>query len=1228
MPRHKRGGGSQHGSQRSNAAKTGSGGDSGNAVKASEKDGGGHGKSTTQGHDNAAKKQSTEKQVPAEDKPNKEEDQQMTEEAEKELVESWRQEIETRQAQLEELREANLKVARPSPADLKSLDSSVKKNTALVKKLRSSLFENQRTSILNDIKKLNLTKYIPEVAASLAAMAELKNADIQTAVAAASLLHQTYKEFHTPFREALQATLVSYQQNDRKIRINLRFFTQLVVSGVFEDSAISFVAETLEKIVSEDNQEHAYLMIIASFCKHCGGETAGLISRKQRQLAERYNVQLNRKLVFNESVVARINRCLVKYYKSLAAQLTKDHVAWQRMKKKNEIAIELKGELHPDKQAEADARTKAYEKLLSNTTTLSDILDQDMPELPEEEEDEMTSTSIDISNPFRVAEADGTTSHLWEDGETQGFYENLTDLRAHVPEMLFRVKTTDPPPADGGDEAKAESEESKVQDSEEKDEAEEVLDENDNEEEDENDGEQGDDIAPLPEEGDEAWSEGLAPTDPMLILLERLPTCVNRKSIDQLAIDFCALNNKSNRKRLALALFKVKRTRLDLVPFYARLVATLDPGYPDLAEDLVSHLQGEFRFFVRKKIQDNVESKIKNIRFLAELTKFRVCPAKVVLNCLTVLLRTFKYHDIDVACSLLETCGRFLYRSADTHVRTKRLLEIIQNKRTALHLDERQNAIIDNAILYCNPPDTPRLATKVRPPIHEYLRFLLYKQLNVNNVDTTLNTLRKFDWGNKEFHDYAVKCFIRVWKVKFGAMHQFAKLLSGISLYQEALGVKVVDAILEEIRLGMELSLPEFNQRRICTIRFLSELYTFRMVDAKAIFSVLYSLICFKPFDPPDNYFRCKLICTLLDGCGQYFRTGKSKGELNTFLVYFQRYLFTKMQPLPVDTEISVYDTMELLRPKMTLFQTLEEADEAVQEIEQKHREQMAKLNPNKDAQSVPNNQATPEQEQHENEDVEAEGSAESESDGSDGEAEGSDGEQTETEDIEEGDGEKVVFLGEGGEEEYEDDPEDDAFVEEYNKMMSETFEARRNETASAQVQKLDVAIPINLKGGKPKTVGEGPDGSKVMFTLLSRKGNKQEAKSLVVPVDSGLADRMLARQEAELQERERNKQFVMDYEKRALEQEMQDVSREYRPGNKQIAQKSRGRGQPRLTTRLFARGRGRGGPGTGRFKPGTQPAWKANPQDKDFEGSLLRDMGYGKEEGSYKGGEPVFNPE
>ena len=57
-------------------------------------------------------------------------------------------------------------------------------------------------------------------------------------------------------------------------------------------------------------------------------------------------------------------------------------------------------------------------------------------------------------------------------------------------------------------------------------------------------------------------------------------------------------------------------SRMDLIPFYARLVATLAPCMDDLAPTLVDILVRDFRFQVRKKDQIHIHSKIKNCRFI------------------------------------------------------------------------------------------------------------------------------------------------------------------------------------------------------------------------------------------------------------------------------------------------------------------------------------------------------------------------------------------------------------------------------------------------------------------------------------------------------------------------------------------------------------------------------------------------------------------------------------
>lgn len=93
-----------------------------------------------------------------------------------------------------------------------------------------------------------------------------------------------------------------------------------------------------------------------------------------------------------------------------------------------------------------------------------------------------------------------------------------------------------------------------------------------------------------------------------------------------------------------------------------------------------------------------------------------------------------------------------------------------------------------------------------------------------------------------------------------------------------------------------QVNQPKFNQRRISSAKFLGELYNYRMVESAVIFRTLFSFISFgvnqdgspSPLDPPEHLFRLRLVCTLLDTCGQYFDRGSSKRKLDCFLIYFQ----------------------------------------------------------------------------------------------------------------------------------------------------------------------------------------------------------------------------------------------------------------------------------------------------------------------------------------------------
>ena len=72
---------------------------------------------------------------------------------------------------------------------------------------------------------------------------------------------------------------------------------------------------------------------------------------------------------------------------------------------------------------------------------------------------------------------------------------------------------------------------------------------------------------------------------------------------------------------------------LDSIPYYSRLCATLSQYFTDIGDELVTLLVKEFYGLYRRGNQQRLESKIRNIRYLMELTKFKVAPDLVIFRC-------------------------------------------------------------------------------------------------------------------------------------------------------------------------------------------------------------------------------------------------------------------------------------------------------------------------------------------------------------------------------------------------------------------------------------------------------------------------------------------------------------------------------------------------------------------------------------------------------------------
>ncbi|CAG8831399.1 23766_t:CDS:2, partial [Racocetra persica] len=124
-------------------------------------------------------------------------------------------------------------------------------------------------------------------------------------------------------------------------------------------------------------------------------------------------------------------------------------------------------------------------------------------------------------------------------------------------------------------------------------------------------------------------------------------------------------------------------------------------------------------------------------------------------------------------------------------------------------------------------------------------------------------------------------------------------------------------------------------------------------------------------------------------------------------------------------------------------------------------------------------------------------------------EGEGSDDEQADTDEIEEVDDDTELVVHTNRQDKISLE-EDEEFEREFSRMMTESMESRKYERKPAM---LDVAIPMH-----PKSIDKAADhiDGSVSFTLLVKKGNKQQTKTIEVPAESALAVNTRSKQEAE----------------------------------------------------------------------------------------------------------------
>jgi len=236
-----------------------------------------------------------------------------------------------------------------------------------------------------------------------------------------------------------------------------------------------------------------------------------------------------------------------------------------------------------------------------------------------------------------------------------------------------------------------------------------------------------------------------------------------------------------------------------------------------------------------------------------------------------------------------------------------------------------------------------------------------------------------------------------------------------------------------------------------------------------------------------------------------------------------------------------VQDTLEPLRPKLQLFQSYQEALDAVSKMEKELLSKLAKVLPQDQVHSLgeisteTNNNSSlntiseldEEMQSLQVDDLDEDSDATITSDHEgDGDAQRNDSKSDNS--MVEGyavrHSPRVVKCD-----------EDEDFMKAFDSIMAESLQSRKQ----TQVIQHDMTVPVNMKRSQAQE--NGPN-SEIKFSLLIKKGNKPTLQPLRIPVTEQLASGLRDRTQAEKKQKEELKMITLSINERQVEEEQHQI--------------------------------------------------------------------------------------
>lgn len=765
----------------------------------------------------------------------------------------------------------------------KSLDASLKKNLAFIKKMRTGITKESQASIINDIESVTLEKYLSEIVqATFEGLLKLvKNDDIMASVDVISGLHQRFSvqftvDLMSSFIFGLENPSQPLSERDEtawvsRRKVLFRLFTEYHLVGIFRCNDVGLHSLELTRSLNRRLKGDFVIVALTKEVLSYEMKNGSTLSLTVKWL-KRFGPQLeDEDSLFKTEIRADLRTVYLTYAKAVVSRTVQLNDNIGELRAKNREVSMKTGRMVDSIVERIDRLSNLLENFTSSALFLSEFFHLEMPQLQSQEELKTRSIITSVSK-----KEEETTDPIWESEEERRFYETVPNVAQTVTVEV----------------------------------------------------------------------SGESSGQQMNEWLQRLNDCQTGEEIDECAYAFWDLKlyNKASRNRLFK--FLVETEELHKLKNFARFITLNRETLPDFKEEVITYLDRGFRSQIRNDRINfkNIFFFCELIKFrlipthvlfhkIRSLILNLSTPNNIEIltiffeNCCALLLNDEEYAPLTKEMlDLLHKKRKVEKLSTNEKAAINTLLltvnppAIIQANVEAKRLTVEEKFIRRLVRLELNNNNytvVSELLLKMKwldPKVFQAIQTMLCRPDKVN-YDTITSLAKIFQKLSRQSVD------LRIYVVD----HVFESIQRGL----EVSDYRVSRSRIAYIRYLAEL----FNIGVVDASSVLAILY--KVLCFGHPNNSPTSDGC--ELDPPENFFRLQLVCVLLSHLRYSNIPSSLDHQFNVYFCFFDFYLNTKTQPLSLEMESKVDTMFSLARPSrpFTRARSLKQAVDNLQaEIE------------------------------------------------------------------------------------------------------------------------------------------------------------------------------------------------------------------------------------------------------------------------------------------------------